>query len=516
MRPLLTPIVPPLIFPSPFGAPHRIAQSAASDLQAWLTDNLPPGEGKMFGALVVADSAGTLGQLWAFSGKMTTWTRPGFAPPVFAPDEQDAFWPQGVDDLARDAAVLAQARAEQDAVQAAIDAQRLAHRAARVDVKARHRARRDARATARESGAVDALVLAQESRADKAEWRALKAAETAAMDPLEARLERADNTRRVAANARAERSRGLHAQLHETYRFSNALGERATLIDLFAPHPPTAGAGDCAAPKLLAEAYRLGVTPIALAEFWWGPPPAAGGRWHRHVYPACRGRCGVILPFMLRGLEVEPAPAFEDPTAGVPAILYEDDALLVVDKPAGLLSVPGRRRQRTVLSMLGRDDVRPAHRLDMDTSGVLVLAKTEPICIAMQRQFASRVVQKRYIAVLASTASAGHVLAAEGRIDLALKPDYADRPRQMHHPKGKAAITRWTRLAADRVALFPETGRTHQLRVHCAHPLGLGMPIRGDRLYGTSASRLHLHAEAITFDHPTRNTPITIRSPAPF
>lgn len=510
MRLLSTLVAPPLVFPSPFGAPHPIAQAAASDLQAWLTANLPSGEGKMFGALVVADSAGTLGQLWAFSGKLTTWTRPEFVPPVFDPSAQDAFWPQGVEDLARDAACLAAARDARDQAQAAIDAQRAVHLQTRVEVKARHRTRRDARTAARVEGADDAA-LAQQSRADKAQWRALKAAEVAALKPLDAQLTRSDEARRVAAHARAERSRGLHAQLHSTYRFSSAQGDQIELVDLFAPHPPAAGAGDCAAPKLLAHAYRAGLTPIALAEFWWGPPPAAGGRWHRHVYPACRGRCGVILPFMLQGLDVEPAPAFEDPTAGVPAVLFEDAALLVVNKPAGLLSVPGRRRQRTVLSMLGRDDVRPVHRLDMDTSGVLVLAKTEPICIAIQRQFASRAVHKEYLAVLA-----GPVTGAEGRIDLALKPDYADRPRQMHHPDGKSAITRWSRLGSDRVALFPETGRTHQLRVHCAHPRGLGAPIRGDRLYGTSDTRLHLHAQAITFDHPVLGTPITIRCPAPF
>lgn len=513
MRPFDAPVAPPATFPSPFGAPHPIAQAAAAELQAWLTAHLPPGEGKMFGVLVVADPQGALGQLWAFSGKLGDWERPGFVPPVFDPAAQDAFWPRGVAHLARDAAILSAARQARDDAQAAIDAQRAAHLEARVEVKARHRRRRDARAAARRAGA-DEAELAQASRADKAEWRTLKADERARMVPLEARLAEAEQARRRAAKTRADLSRALHAQLHDTYRFRNARGDEIALVDLFAPHPPTAGAGDCAAPKLLAEAYRRGLTPIALAEFWWGPPPAAGGRWHTHAYPACRGRCGVILPFMLQGLAVEPAPAFEDPRAGVPAVLHEDDALLVVDKPAGLLSVPGRRRQRTVLSMLGRDDVRPAHRLDLDTSGVLVLAKTQPICIAMQRQFASRAVAKRYIAVLAHDLPGA--LGADGRIDLALKPDFADRPRQMHHPKGKAAITRWTRLAADRVALCPETGRTHQLRVHCAHLLGLGVPIRGDRLYGTSASRLHLHAESITFAHPLTNAPITVRSPAPF
>jgi tRNA pseudouridine32 synthase/23S rRNA pseudouridine746 synthase len=214
---------------------------------------------------------------------------------------------------------------------------------------------------------------------------------------------------------------------------------------------------------------------------------------------------------MLEGLPVEPPPVFESAAPPVPRTVYEDDAIWVIDKPAGLLSVPGRRAQPTVLSRLGRDDVRPAHRLDLDTSGILVLAKREADCIALQRQFARRTVFKRYVALLA-----GEVPGAQGQIELALRADRLDRPRQVHHPDGRAAITRWTRLEADRVALFPQTGRTHQLRVHCAHPLGLGVPIRGDRLYGTEGERLYLHAEAIGFDHPVTGRRIKVMCPAPF
>lgn len=507
MHPFVTDLCPPTVFPTPFGEPHAIARAAAEGLQA----RLPPlDEGKMFGVLVVKDAAGRLGQLWGFSGMWGDWWVPDFVPPVFARDAQVDFWPAGQAALAAESEHIDRLTAERRAAEARLTLLQQAQTAARGTLKAELAERRAMRRAARAAGA-PAAPLDQESRHDTARLRTLRSEQVAARIEPQAALDQATEALRVAVQARAARSRGLMAALHATYRFPNAAGEERSLAEIFAPHVPPTGAGDCAAPKLLAAALRQDLRPIALAEFWWGPPPPGGGRWQGHYYPACRGRCAVILPFMLQGLPVEPAPRFEDPAPPVPETLYEDDAVWVVHKPAGLLSVPGRRRQPTVTSRLGRTDVRAAHRLDLDTSGALVLAKSEAHCIALQRQFAQRSVHKRYVAVLDGT-----VAGEAGMIELALRADPLDRPRQMHHPDGREAITRWRRLGADRVALFPQTGRTHQLRVHCAHPLGLGAPIRGDRLYGRPGGRLHLHAERIAFDHPVTGARIEVVCPAPF
>lgn len=497
----------PTRFPSPFGPPHPIAWRAAQELMA----RLPPlDDGKMFGVLVIARPDGTLGALHAVSGMPGAAPVPGMVGSVFDPAEQDRFWSAGQAELAERSAAIADLDAQLADVEARITALEAGWRTTRADLRARH-ARRQAARHLQRAATGPSAALDQASRADKAEARRALAEH----DGLRAPLLEAQRTlrarRRPLVEARQARSQALQRALHQTYRFTSVAGEQRALIELFAPDAPPAGAGDCAGPKLLAHATRQGLRPIALAEFWWGPPPPGGGRWHGQAYPACRGKCGVILPFQLQGLAVEPPPTFEAAEPAAPTILYEDAWILAVDKPAGLLSVPGRGARPTVLSRLGRDDLRPVHRLDLDTSGVLVLAKTEAICIAMQQRFAQRAVQKRYIAVLD-----GVVPGAEGTIDLALRPDITDRPRQIHDPTGKPAHTRWTRIDAHRVALYPTTGRTHQLRVHCAHPSGLGVPIVGDRLYGRAGERLMLHAERIEFEHPADGRWIRIERAAAF
>lgn len=321
---------------------------------------------------------------------------------------------------------------------------------------------------------------------------------------------------------KAARSRELLAQIHDCYVIANARGETRRLRELYAPAEPPGGAGDCAAPKLIAWAYALGKTPVALAEVWCGAPPLAGGRVDGGFYPACRGKCGPLLPWQLDGLDVEPAPIFGDAPVppDEPRVVLEDDWLVIVDKPVGLLSVPGRhaRLRDSVEVRLRRryPDAKLAHRLDLDTSGLLVVAKDEPTYVAVQRLFARREIDKRYVAVLD-----GDVRGDHGTIELALRVDVDDRPRQIHDPVyGKPAITTWRVLSRGdgrtRVALTPHTGRSHQLRVHAAHALGLGVPIVGDRLYGTSDDRLHLHAEALAFVHPVTGATIALERPAPF
>ncbi|MBL9018915.1 MAG: RluA family pseudouridine synthase, partial [Myxococcales bacterium] len=321
---------------------------------------------------------------------------------------------------------------------------------------------------------------------------------------------------------RADESRALMKQVHDAYVIASYRGERRPLRDLFAPGEPPGGAGDCAGPKLLGEAYRRGLQPIAMAEVWWGPPPATGGRIAGVFYPSCRGKCGPILPHMLDGLPVAPAPEYG--AAPVPPheprIVYEDDRLVIVDKPAGLLSIPGRS------SALG-DSVQtrlrarwPAltvvHRLDLETSGILLAAKDDEVLAALQGQFARREIDKRYVAWLA-----GDVRGEGGTIELALRVDLDDRPRHIVDPvHGKPAVTEWRvdrrHQGRTRVIFVPRTGRTHQLRVHASHPDGLGIPIVGDRLYGTPGERLQLHAERLDFQHPVSGRRITVVRPAPW
>ena len=338
-----------------------------------------------------------------------------------------------------------------------------------------------------------------------------------------------------------EESQKLQREYFGRFRLTNGLGEEKSLPEIFAnekpivsaeewfarrrtmtegrspkderegPMPPS-GAGECCAPKLLQYALRNGFRPIALAEFWVGTPSKTEVRQEGQFYPPCSGRCGPILRHMLRGIDVEPAP--EDLRAEALCrdmeTVYEDESILVVNKPSGLLSVPGKSGEPSVTSYLSEQREQPvlaAHRLDQDTSGLLVLAKNEEAYKTLQAYFQRRDILKRYEAVVLPRS--GAALPKEGLIELPLLPNPYDRPRQMVSMEhGKPAITRF--VAREQrpdgswlVDLFPLTGRTHQLRVHSAHTLGLNAPIVGDRLYGgTSHPRLLLHAAEISFVHP--------------
>jgi tRNA pseudouridine32 synthase / 23S rRNA pseudouridine746 synthase len=521
-------------FPSPFHTtPHpiagRAAEQLAHDLRDWRGE--PDGGGKMFGVLVVARADGKIGFLRAFSGMLgRQWQMPGFVPPLFDIAARDAFWPAGEATLAALTARLAALAAETTPHQAALAGLLAHHGTIASALREQHRANRAARHLRRAATGDDpeALrTLADESRRDATAKRRLRAVQATEALPLETTLRALDAQRIALERQRADRSRGYARQLHDTYRIQNARGHWKTLADVFAPADPPTGAGDCAAPKLLAYAYREGLRPIALTELWWGPAPLGGGRQAGRHYAACRGKCRPILAHALGGLRVEPEPNFGDGAidADEPAVVFEDRWILAVDKPSGLLSVPGRSGalRDSALTRLRRsypDATGPlvVHRLDLDTSGVLLVAKDPTTHAALQRLFARREVTKRYIAWLD-----GSVSAERGVVDLALRVDVDDRPRQIHDPlEGKTAVTEWNVIARDRgrtrVALYPRTGRTHQLRVHAAHALGIGVPIVGDRLYGRpeSGERLLLHAEALTFEHPHTHTQLTIERPAPF
>lgn len=325
---------------------------------------------------------------------------------------------------------------------------------------------------------------------------------------------------------RKQRSIALQQWIFRQFVLHNALGETKDVERIFteeAHRLPPAGTGECAAPKLLQYAYLHGLHPLAMAEFWWGDSPKGEIRRHGHYYPACRHKCEPILNFMLQGLDVEPNPLLTSVTdPNQLEDIYEDDYLLVVNKPAGMLSVPGKTGQASVLSILQErypDATGPllVHRLDMATSGLLLAAKDKDTHALLQQQFENRSVKKRYIALLDGTPS----VEPKGFIRLPLRPDFDNRPLQMvDYEWGKPAVTRYEILETTdghtRVAYYPETGRTHQLRVHSAHSSGMNCPIIGDPLYGQAAGRLYLHAEELELRHPHTKQYMKFKAEAPF
>jgi tRNA pseudouridine32 synthase/23S rRNA pseudouridine746 synthase len=531
-------------FPNPFDEPPpaALARRAAAMLQHELatgavapgvsTEPLwQPGGGKMFGVLVVARPDGVVGFLRAFSGTfLGRWDLPGWAPPLFDRAARAAIETPGevvVKSLharARDFATgsgLAAARTAQHELLARHADELASLRLRNQQNRALRRERRaPATTTADELQALD-----QASRIDKAERRRLLAAHLDERLSGERALAVLERRRGALERLHRMASRRVMRAIHDCYRLRNARGETASLRALYAPGEPPAGAADCAAPKLLASAFARGWKPLALAEFWWGAPPPAGARVAGEYYRACREKCGPLLPFLLQGLDVGAVRGFVPPSlrdVGL-VVVHADDRLVVVDKPPGLRSVPGHggAADDSVLQRLR--ECHPAatgplltHRLDLDTSGLLVATLDAAANAHLQKQFERRIVVKRYIAWIDA-----ELASDSGIIELPIRLDVNDRPRQIHDPVGgRSAVTEWKVLerrgGRTRVALYPRTGRTHQLRVHAAHPLGLGAAIVGDRLYGHGGERLLLHAEAITLRHPSTGAWVTFESPAPF
>lgn len=330
-------------------------------------------------------------------------------------------------------------------------------------------------------------------------------------------------------SASKQLSQELQTWLFHQYRLLNARGEVKDLVDIWQeyysrpklrrnyPLPP-GGTGDCCAPKLLQYAYQQGLKPRCMAEFWWGETTKTELRHHLNYYPACRGKCKPILTWMLQGLDVDPNPESLGYEHKELPIVYEDDWLVVVNKPSGMFSVPGRLEEYSVETIMQQryPGSYVAHRLDMGTSGLLIVAKTLEAYLNLQEQFVKHQVRKKYLAVLEplevldnlDSLETLDVLERRGTISLPLRPDPMNRPRQVADPEhGKRAVTDYEFLSDNLVALWPQTGRTHQLRIHCAHPDGLGRPIVGDELYGTREKGQHLmlHAAEIWFRHPVTN-----------
>ena len=322
-------------------------------------------------------------------------------------------------------------------------------------------------------------------------------------------------------------SQELQMWLFHQYQLLNARGETKDLVDIWQsyynrpklrqkfPLPP-GGTGDCCAPKLLQYAYQQGLKPLCMAEFWWGATTKEEIRQHLNYYPACRGKCKPILTWMLEGLEVDPNPELAGFAHLELKTVYEDEAIVVVDKPSGMLSTPGRIEDYSVETVMRQryPDAVIAHRLDMGTSGLLIVAKTLEAYHPLQEQFIKHQIKKKYVAKLEGRGKKEEV---RGTVSLPLRPDPMNRPRQMVDLEhGKRAVTDYEFLSDDLVALYPQTGRTHQLRIHCAHPDGLGRPIVGDELYGTKGDRLMLHASEIWFHHPVTDKEMHLTSSHPF
>ena len=510
----------PTQFTYPFCyTPHPLCIRAAEEVQQYLRKHPEWNEGKMFGVLVIQNNAGELGYLAAFSGILAGSNRyPFFVPPVY-----DLLQPGGFFKQEEAAISLLNTRIkeleENDAYRMKQQELHTLEKEATQELNTERRKMKDAKARREERRRsphftqAEGEQLIHESQYQKAEYKR-----------LERRWKERINTVLQAVNAyemhlqalkheRKTRSADLQQRLFAQFRLLNYRGEIKDLCEIFADtvqRVPPAGAGECAAPKLLQYAYLNGWKPIAMAEFWWGASPQTEIRKQGNFYPSCTGKCGPILHHMLQGLDVEPNPlAQKGRKEETLRIIYEDNAIIVIDKPAGMLSVPGKEEIDSVYSLMRArfpqtEEPLIVHRLDMDTSGLLLLAKTKEAHQHLQTQFEQRLIRKRYIALLD-----GVVTSDSGRIDLPLSPDWYDRPRQMvNQQSGKAAVTDYQvleRRADGRtlIAFYPLTGRTHQLRVHAAHPLGLHCPIVGDALYGQRADRLYLHADMLEFTHPS-------------
>ena len=516
--------------------PHPLCVMAAEEVQNYLSKQSDWQEelsqGKMFGVLIVQTEDGSIGYLTAFSGILAGKNiHPYFVPPVY-----DLLQPQGFFKIEEENISAINRRIHRleenkkyidlrsnltQTTQSAQDALSIA--------KIQLKEAKDKRELLRKTGQLDAKEeadLIRESQFQKAEYKRL---ERSWKDKIASLQVEAGNWEKQIQELKAERkvrSAALQQQLFEQFRMLNYRGEAITLCDIFEQtvhKTPPAGAGECAAPKMLQQAYLHHWKPIAMAEFWWGNSPRNEVRHHGYYYPACKGKCEPILRHMLQGLEVEANPIQQEAERGNEKlnIVYEDQWLLIINKPAGMLSVPGKERQTSIYDLARKaypeaDGPMIVHRLDMATSGLLIIAKDKKTHQHLQAQFKNRSIRKKYIALLN-----GVVPEDEGTIELPLCPNPLDRPRQMVDTQyGKPAITYYQVLERTdkytRIAFYPHTGRTHQLRVHAAHPSGLHCPIIGDELYGKKDKRLYLHAESIEFTHPVNGQSMCITEKADF
>lgn len=493
--------------------------------------------GKMFGVLVVEDKEGRTAYLSAFSGKVGNSNHiEGFVPPVYDLLSVDSFFTeeyavvssliQEVNQLKKDETYLALCKKYHRLMDSKHIKVNFLKQKAKDNKLFRKKQRQEAEEvlTEEEYHSLEQK-LAQKSIDDKLQIKHTQQAFNKELTDLQAEIAVYEEKLKELQSKRAEESNKLQRKIFEHYKFLNAHKQEANLLDIFKDsqlEQPPAGAGECCAPKLLHFAYLNDLKPLAIVEFWWGDAPKSEIRKHKNYYPACQSKCKPILGHMLEGLEVQENPLIAIPSLDkVIDILYEEEEFLVINKPSGLLSVPGKVLKDSVQTRMEAlypesKDHMIVHRLDMMTSGVMLVAKSKRAHKQLQSQFAKRKMQKRYIALLD-----GILKWQEGDIDLPLRVDLEDRPRQIVcFDHGKPAQTHYEiierRKGKTKVYFYPKTGRTHQLRVHAAHASGLNIPIVGDDLYGTPADRLHLHAERIELYHPITNERVVFKAPCEF
>ena len=529
--------------------PHPLAIVATKEIQEYLekqTDfkhefglkdtELKNAIGKMFGVLVVKKTDNSLGYLAAFSGKLADKSLPDkFVPPIFNMRTEGSFYIQGEKKIEKFGAEIQLLKKDENYLSLKKSLKKLSKKieedlaAQRKKMKTSKLSRRLQKKEAKAN--LDAAnfsilnkKLIQESYNDQFYYKELQEYYSYKIEESKTLLADFENKIIGLIALRKKTSAILQNTLFEKYQFLNQQKETKGLLAIF-NNPsvkPPAGAGDCSAPKLLQYAFQHHLTPIALAEFWWGISPNSEIRKHKNFYPSCLSRCKPILNHMLEGIEMEENLLLKNLTKKEElSVIYEDDDLIIVNKPPEFLSVPGKEIKDSVYTRIKQkypEATGPliVHRLDMSTSGIIVLTKTKEANKILQGQFIKRTVKKRYVALLS-----GKLSKKQGVIKLPLRLDLDDRPRQLvDFMNGKKAETNWNVISKNdthtRVHFYPITGRTHQLRVHAAHKEGLNTPIKGDDLYGNKQDRLYLHAEFIEFTHPTSRNKISFTVPADF
>ena len=551
--------------------PHPLCVAVCKELQAYLAERKDWREeidkGKMFGVLIVEKNDKEIGYLAAYSGQIggrSDWE--GFVPAVFDYLQPDGYFKtheakitelnQRIAHLINNPEIKETERILNKLHKVQEHKLNL-HKMQITEAKAKRDARRQEASLHPDTKGLtpeEEQAMIKESQFLKAELRRFKKL-ISQKTPLEEMYDNYQKGLQEIKQLRKSDSDELQKWLFSQFKMLNDKGESKDLLEIFKEYNqmvPPAGSGECCEPKLLQYAFEHGLKPLQMAMFWWGESPKEEIRHHLHFYPACNGKCKPILHWML------PADVFEQASADAyiynkVEILYEDRELAVIHKPEGMLSVPGKDAQQPSIYSWARKQFPEAtgplivHRLDMATSGLMVIAKTEFAYHRLQEQFTSHQVQKKYVAIVCckDKGIAQRIKNAPKIISLPLMPDYLDRPRQIvNHEQGKEAITEYEVLGSEerrvkseesnstanhevkssnlkvqciRLALYPKTGRTHQLRVHCAHREGLDAPILGDPLYGNvKADRLYLHAEAITFKHPLTGKEIHIERKADF
>lgn len=531
--------------------PHPLCLLATQELQNHLSNNSSCQQefsqtGKMFGVLLVENGQGQVGYLSAFSGKLNIQENIiNFVPSVFDVEKESALYAEdvriinGLNSELEKLLVNPLLDEHQQAIEIKVNLQDEQLEQHRNHMTLNKKIRKDKRDLIRGSLVGDDLAqglkkLAQESIDDKNHLRDLKHYWREQVSQIQQKLDSLTDEINGIKKRRKQLSTRLQTKIFKQYRMLNSASIEKDLIELFKSAPfqvPPAGTGDCAAPKLLQYAFKQKLKPLAIAEFWWGHAPKSEIRQHKNFYAACSGKCQPILAHMLEGMAVDDNPLLVNPAEGkLLEIIYQDDDIVVVNKPGEFLSVPGKHIEDSVYLRIKQQFPQATgsyivHRLDMSTSGVMVLTLTKRAQKHIQQQFVNRTIKKRYMAILEGDIEK-RLGKKQGEINLPLRGDFEDKPKQLVcFEQGKKSKTQWEVIdvveGRSKLYLYPESGRTHQLRVHCAHPLGLGLPILGDDLYGINHhnngadkkeyQRLHLHAEMLTLTHPITKEVMTFQ-----